>query len=729
MTLPPTGRGICWTIAALLLFLPSDTTSRLRASAADTTWTIGNSRIQATFRIASSGLLISRIVDPATGAELGAAEEPDSTATINGATAALGSSAGGWTLLSVEPAETDTGSSIVFAFRSSKASIVAERSYAVYADSPTIETWTTFRGTGSQAVTVSNPNVWQLTVPTSALHYEFGLRHDAAGAPVDDAFALQTAAVTAGMSLTFDEPNRSTEQFLPMIAGDAGALEFFGGLAWSGSWQIAAQGLPQQTLRVTAGIPRVSITVDASHPLETPHGFFGFARGSRADVAAALRGFVDQGIRRGRPFQPLVTDNTWFSYGTNIDEETMKDEMTSAARLGAELFVMDAGWYRGADVGGDFATGLGTWEADPARFPDGLGALTDYAHSLGLRFGIWVEPERVDQATVGKPQLAQQSWLASTNGSLGSTTSAQICLASPAARQWVLDRLTRLLDEAHPDYLKWDNNFWLNCNRRGHGHGATDGNFGHVKGLYSVLQALRDRYPDLLIENCAQGGNRADFGMLRYTETAWMDDRTGPSTHVRRNLEGLMTFFPPSYLLSFAINEGNEPLADAPDLPLYLRSRMPGILGLTYRATDLTDDDQLALSREISLYKKLRDVQRDASGTLLTGQAAPAGGGPSWDAVQELSRTTGDAVIFAFQVDGAVSAVSVIPRGLDPAASYEVLTAHGRVLGTATGERLMTDGVTVDESPVTAGRVIRLRADRAPTPWTPASINGAKRDE
>ena len=143
--------------------------------------------------------------------------------------------------------------------------------------------------------------------------------------------------------------------------------------------------------------------------------------------------------------------------------------------------------------------------------------------------------------------------------------------------------------------------------------------------------------------------------MLRYTDTAWMDDRTGPSTHVRRNLEGLMTFFPPSYLLSFAINEGNEPLADAPDLPLYLRSRMPGILGLTYRAADLTDDDQLALSREISLFKKLRDVQRDASGTLLTAQAAPAGGGPSWDAVQELSRSTGDAVIFAFQVDGAAS--------------------------------------------------------------------------
>src|SRR5204862_4697919 len=108
----------------------------------------------------------------------------------------------------------------------------------------------------------------------------------------------------------------------------------------------------------------------------------------------------------------------------------------------------------------------------------------------------------------------------------------QICLASAAGRQWLLDKVTGLIDEVQPDYLKWDNNMWINCDREGHGHGSTDGNFAHVHGLYQTLAELRDRYPDLIVENVSGGGNRLDLGMLRYTAVAWMDARTAPSVHV-----------------------------------------------------------------------------------------------------------------------------------------------------------------------------------------------------
>ena len=110
-----------------------------------------------------------------------------------------------------------------------------------------------------------------------------------------------------------------------------------------------------------------------------------------------------------------------------------------------------------------------------------------------------------------------------------------------------------------------------------------------------------------------------------------MDDRTSPAVHVRRNLEGLMTFFPPAYLLSFVLND-NEPIIDSPDLGLFLRSRMPGILGLTYKSHELTEEDRDLLASEIAVYKELRDLVANASGTLLTDQAAPDGGpcGDSW---------------------------------------------------------------------------------------------------
>ena len=111
-----------------------------------------------------------------------------------------------------------------------------------------------------------------------------------------------------------------------------------------------------------------------------------------------------------------------------------------------------------------------------------------------MKFGIWVEPEQVHLDTVDEPGLAQQTWLATNHQEYGSDHAAQVCLAGAAGRQWVLDQLTRLIDTVQPDYLKWDNNLWVNCDRAGHEHGAHEGNFGHVNGLYSVLEALRMQY-------------------------------------------------------------------------------------------------------------------------------------------------------------------------------------------------------------------------------------------
>jgi alpha-galactosidase len=687
-------------VVALLASLTSAVSSQ------ENTWTLANDQVEATFRLTSAGLLLQQVVDPETGRSLGLAGGPDSTATINGATSALGSSAGGWVLQEVSGTDTETGAQLAFTFRSQRAPLVAVRTYACYRGSPAIETWTTFRATGSTPVTVSNLNLWQMTVPSSVVHYEFGLRGDAAGLQVDEAFSLQTARLEEGDELGLDEANRSSEQFVPIIGADLEQDEFFGGVMWSGSWQILAQKLAGGLARVTAGIPRVSIRVDADHPLETPHGFFGFTPGGRGDISAALHQFVMQGVRGGRPFQALVTDNTWFSYGTELDQASMMEEIAGAASVGVELFVVDAGWYLGVGRDGDFEPGLGSWETDRRRFPDGLGALREYAHALGMQFGIWVEPERVALTTVGRPGLAEQAWLASDGGSFGSPTARQICLASPSARQWVVDRLTDLIDEVQPDYLKWDNNMWVNCTRTGHVHGATDGNFSHVKGLYDVLATLRERYPALQIENCSQGGNRLDFGMLRYTDTAWMDDRTSPAAHVRHNLEGLMTWFPPAYLLSFVLND-NEPIVESPDLGLFLRSRMPGILGLTYRSHHLTESDRDRLAAEIRLSKTLREISRNASGTLLTEQAAPENG-PAWDGLQHLDTSSGTVILFAFQNDRAVPDVVLQPRRLAPDTVYLVTTPDGEVLASATGARLM-EGVPIEESSESSARILILR--------------------
>ena len=269
------------------------------------------------------------------------------------------------------------------------------------------------------------------------------------------------------------------------------------------------------------------------------------------------------------------------------------------------------------------------------------------------------------------------------------------------------ERLTSFIDQVHPDYLKWDNNAWLNCNAEGHGHGISDGNYAHVNALYGLLNDLRARYPDLLIENVSGGGNRLDFGMLRYTDTGWMDDRSGPSAHVRHNLEGLSAAFPPAYLFSFVTTQDEgERLTSYQDLALYFRSRMMGVLGMSFSLAGLSTAD--AMQREIQTYKELRGILNDASGTVLTEQAQMEGG-PPWDVFQ---ATTGDghnALVFAFQATSDSGTVSVKPTALIEDATYQVDSVDFGALGAAPAADLMVDGIEVYPSERSAAHILVLR--------------------
>jgi alpha-galactosidase len=269
--------------------------------------------------------------------------------------------------------------------------------------------------------------------------------------------------------------------------------------------------------------------------------------------------------------------------------------------------------------------------------------------------------------------------------------------------------LTALIDDVQPDYLKWDNNFLINCDRAGHNHGATDGNFAHVNGLYDLLATLRTQYPNLLIENVSGGGNRLDLGMLRYTDVAWMDDRTAPSVHVRHNVEGLSVVFPPAYLLSFVTNHESEPLHDAADMSLYFRSRMAGALGLCFRSEELAEGDVAQVSHEIDIYKTMRETLSVAAGTLLTAQAAVEDG-PAWDVLQETSADSRQLIVLSFQSDDGIQTMNVKPTGLDAATMYEVRSVDTGVLGTASGSDLMANGIDLLRSPNSAAHILVLKA-------------------
>jgi alpha-galactosidase len=212
-----------------------------------------------------------------------------------------------------------------------------------------------------------------------------------------------------------------------------------------------------------------------------------------------------------------------------------------------------------------------------------------------------------------------------------------------------------------------------------------------------------------MIENVAGGGNRLDLGMLRYSDVAWMDDRTAPAAHVRHNLEGLSVVFPPAYLLSFVTDFADEPLHNSPDPSLYMRSRSAGALGLSFRLPGLTSGDIDALRAEVELYKTIRAAQATAASALLTSQAI-VGAGPAWDVLQESSDDGRQIVVFAYQSDRGVERVNIKPSGLKAQTMYEVRSADVGVLGVASGADLAANGLDLFASTRSSAHTIVLTA-------------------
>jgi alpha-galactosidase len=697
-------------------------------------WTIGNDLIHYSLVRDDEVVRVGGINDMVTGRDWHRKDEPDAFVVLNGSRITIGSPVTSFRHASAD--EWFGGARLDLAYGVEAAAVEITRSYVVYPGSSVIETWTTFKATGTQSVSLAELTNFSLTLDNGNLTWIRGLDvTDEEGG----AFTVGSGDLHVGQSFEIGADRRSSEKYVPWLAISAWSAEeqeahpdevdrdtqFFGSILWSGSWRARVQRQGDRAT-LTVGLPGFTTRLGAGGSLDTPHAIFGTTNHIVPTTSMAVRSYVEHGLRLGRPLRALATYNTSYSFGIYMDEPSIRAEMELAAGMGFEQFVMDAGWWLepNAENSGDFIHDWGNWQVDEDRFPSGLGALTDYAHQLGLRFGLWVEPERVDRVTVDEPGLAKERFLATEDGRYQSgvsnreSVSAQICLVDPEARAWVLDKLYEFLDAAHPDYLKWDNNFWVNCNRTGHGHGAEDGNFQHIRALRDVLQQLRVRYPDMDIEECAGGGHRMSLDMLAYADASWVDDRSSPSTRVRRDLEGLSLLFPPAYLSSFAMGGDGDPMDEEPtnDFTTLLRSRMLGIFGASSRLTDLSEGTRLKVTGEIALYRHIRPILQGAGSILLSKQivASPGESWSGWDALEFLSARTGNAVVFAFRSAEAPSAAILKPKGLRADALYEVESADFGVLGSAAGAALIKDGIQLEASGVTQSHVLILRVQDAP---------------
>jgi len=254
---------------------------------------------------------------------------------------------------------------------------------------------------------------------------------------------------------------------------------------------------------------------------ESPIAWFVHSAAGLDGAAARFHDYLRARPAHPRSPRPLVL-NTWEAVYLDHDAERLFDLADRAAFVGVERFVLDDGWFHGR--AGTTRRGLGDWWVDDQTWPDGLGQLIKHVRSLGMDFGLWVEPEMVNPDS----ELVRQhpGWVLADEGRWPRIARHQLALdlAIPEASDYLFERLSALVEEHQVAFLKWDHNRDIHESL----HAGRAGTHGQTLALYALLARIRTRFPALEIESCASGGGRIDLGIIDYMDRVWVSDTNDP---------------------------------------------------------------------------------------------------------------------------------------------------------------------------------------------------------
>ncbi len=327
-------------------------------------------------------------------------------------------------------------------------------------------------------------------------------------------FQLNRTAWSPGMRYRENRTGRTGHEHFPgLIIPCRGATNTQGHAyafhyGWSGGHKMIAEELPDGRRQIQFG-HAARMEVNASNRFETATLYLTFSDDGLNGCGVAFQRHLRDRIITPTSDKPRpVHYNCWEAVYFDHKLDILQDIATRAAALGAERFVLDDGWFGQRD---DDTTSLSDWQVDPRKYPDGLGPLIDHVHNEGMTFGIWFEPEMINEDS--DLHRAHPDWaLGSEDQTLGRQQKA-LNMGLRDVRDFIYDRMAAILTEYPIDYIKWDHNRVLP---------APDAD--QTRGSYALLDRLRADFPHVEIESCASGGGRIDFGILKRTQRVWLSD-------------------------------------------------------------------------------------------------------------------------------------------------------------------------------------------------------------
>ena len=491
-----------------------------------------------------------------------------------------------------------------------------------------------------------------------------------------------TQRVSYGKILIENRRGTSSHNHNPYFILDRDATEtsgevFFGALRLTGNFSGVVEQTPYGETLVQMGINPHDclLTLEPGQTLTAPAILCGYSATGFETMSHNLHRFaLDHIMSAGlRP----VLYNSWEATEFHVNCRDQIKLAQKASELGAELFVLDDGWFGERH---SIQNGLGDWYVNEGKFPNGLEELIDAVKEQGMKFGLWVEPEMVNP----KAKLYQEhpDWIYHYDTRVTDTSRVQYVLnvTKSEVQEFIYNMLDNLLTRYDIDYIKWDANRPISQTGP-----QRDIWYNHIQFIYHVVTELKKKHPGVLFEACASGGGRIDYGILGIFDDFWTSDNTDAYDRL---------YIQNSYSRIYPIKAMRAWVTDCPNflsgrvIPLTFRfhSAMMGSLGIGCNILKFTPEEVALAQKMIAQYKEIRPIIQEGAFYRLDN--------PSADQYFLYEYLKGDkGVLFAFLPQSKVGhrGTTVRLRGLEEDARYTIHTAQGDIV--KSGSYLMDHGL------------------------------------
>lgn len=407
-------------------------------------------------------------------------------------------------------------------------------------------------------------------------------------------------------------------------------------LGYSGNWELDVEKTTLGTTRISAGINSFDnlLSLRPGDVTSLPSIYLAYSPYGKDSVMQEMHNFQRKHLIPKRKMCRVLY-NSWEATGFDVNEENQLELAKKAASIGTELFVVDDGWFSNRDSD---KSGLGDWFVSTRKFPKGLGHLIQEVKSLGMDFGIWVEPESVNPDSI--LYRTHPDWIYSIEGVEPRLARNQYVLdiGKREVKRYILSFMRTLLSENDISFIKWDFNraitdpdSFANTDSREIWH-------KHVESLYSIWKTLREEFPHVEFETCSGGGGRVDLGIMQYANQFWLSDNTDPYSRIRMQYSA-MQFYNPSSMMSWVTDAGK----DLYSLDYRFIVSMCVGLGIGANISKYSDKEIAKAKEWVDIYKDIRDI-------IAEGKAYRIGN-PYIDdvsAIEYVSNDNKDILIFAF---------------------------------------------------------------------------------